>query len=116
MWRDLEAVWQVLRPINPAGIGRWVIASMLFYICLYYIVAWIRSGRPDRGFGPVSNATTFSGSILCILAVLDEEVYRAIGDVRIYLATAGIIGLIYCINMLFELDPPAGGPISHTNR
>jgi hypothetical protein len=75
-------------------VGIWILA-----IAVLYLLAKAIRQKPVNAQA-VLDATSFAGSIIVLLAVVDKDTLQALGDSTVFLITAGLIGAVYGIPAL----------------
>ena len=80
---------------------------MLGYLCIALtvrVVCWVlrRPLAQFNTFGKVYDASTFAWSVMLIGSIIDPKLLSLIGDVKAFLMTAGLCGIIYTVRQLFS--------------
>lgn len=91
-----------VRPVDQDGIIHWLVAIMFVYLFIKEFWLTESSKRFQEGFGHISDAGTFSQSVIILYGIFDKQVMAAIGDFKLFLAMAGLAGLRYSVMMLFK--------------
>jgi hypothetical protein len=90
------------RPVTPQAVGQWLLVlSILYWICKEIIIS-VRGHRSNSDFGIMADAGTFATSLLLVYGLWDEDVLKAIGDIKLFLVIAGLGSLRYTLKALFS--------------
>lgn len=80
---------------------------MVGYMLLAYVMRWrtlpIRMRRDNGTFfiGQIFNGTTFAGSTVLLMGILDPRVLALVGNTKPFLLVAGLAGVCYSLHALF---------------
>jgi len=87
-----------LLPHNSHAVGIWLLGLAIGYL----FTAWlVRRGAGKMVDGQtVLDAATFGMSVLVLLGVIDEQVFKALGDTAPFLIIAGLVGIVYALGSL----------------
>jgi hypothetical protein len=83
----------------------WVIALMLGYLALAFVINVFRFGHPVHRrkelITCIFDASLFSGATVLLMGVLNDTVLAAIGDTTPYLIVGGFAGVAYSVKELW---------------
>ncbi|TPJ40091.1 hypothetical protein [Mesorhizobium sp. B2-7-1] len=92
-------------PASSLEITRWVIGLAGFYLVLRMLVALFLKKRPLWSISFIFDAVVFSTSVLLLVGCWYPQTLKALGDVSLYLALAGMVGIGTSLGSVFQRDP-----------
>jgi hypothetical protein len=99
--RDLIA-WLPAPPETTNGVWAWFLGVFVLYMFARKGVARIRGHRAPTNMARLSDAATFAGSLLLLVGIVNPVTLKAVGDTTGFLIIAGVGGLLYAVEQLFD--------------
>ncbi|MDX8515087.1 hypothetical protein [Mesorhizobium captivum] len=92
-------------PATSLDITRWVIGLAAFYVLLRMAAAYFLKKKPVWHISFIFDSVVFSTSVMLLVACWFPKTLQAFGDVSLYLALAGMVGIGTSLGSVFQKDP-----------
>lgn len=97
-------------PTSEDGLYAWILALMVGYIGVCYLVRFCRVMARARGELPTArffaskmfDGATFAVSVMLLIGIFEPGVLTLLGTTKPFLVIAGLAGLGFTIHALFE--------------
>ena len=90
-------------PTDEQELYIWMAVLIGSYLVVAYAIQfWFKglSNQDKHTLTRVFDATTFAGSVMLLLGVIEPTVLNAIGSTKLFLLVASFAGIIYCLHSL----------------
>lgn len=94
--------WRIAPPETADAVWAWFLLLFLVYMIGRKAVAMTRGATAPTTMARLADAATFAGSALLLSGIVNPATLKAVGDTTGFLIIAGLGGLFYSGEQLFD--------------
>jgi uncharacterized YccA/Bax inhibitor family protein len=91
-------------PTDEVSLYQWILALMVAYLVIVYVACWFKTGNISNEnrfvLTRIFDGATFSGSLVLLGGIVDDDLLKLLGDTKPFLLIAGLAGLIYSLHSI----------------